>query len=271
MDLDFIYLSLMFLAAGLLGSFYYVCIPNKEKLKERLPNKPSVESVVLFLLICLMVWHIFSNYDGLQRAARVIALIIGLLLFETLFFMLMKWIKRNWLNALISSVIVIAVFWLHFATETFITFNTIIILATLGGTAYLIRSGLVKTWLVFLLTALWMPYDFYFVTNVLPKFTKTTADPYPFFAFPSVTVGDLSLGVGDFVFLALYTFVLVKDFNKKVAIIHAVLQGVGLLIAGYIVSLHDYTVPFLLILSPIFFVVYFVAYLIDKRIEKNSK
>lgn len=265
MNLNFLYLSLMFLGAGLLGTFYYGLIPNKETLKKRLPNKPSIESVILFLVICILVWQIISNYEGLQRSSAIVALILGLLLFETIFFLLMRWIKKNWLNAIISALIVIGVFVLHYANENFVTFNLIIILATIGGTAFLMRTGMVKTWLVFLLTVLWMPYDFYFVANVLPKYTKATADPYPFFAFPSVTIGYISLGVGDFVFLALYTFVLVNNFNRKVAIIHAVVQAIGLLIAGYIVSIKEINIPFLLVLSPIFFIIYFTTYLINKQ------
>ncbi len=268
MNLNFLYLSLMFLGSGILATFYYGFIPDSVNLKKRLPNKPSVESVVLFLIICFLVWQIFANYEGLQRSSRIVALILGLLLFETLFFLLMRWVKKNWLNALISVILVVGVFVLHYTNENFVTFNLIIILATIGGTAFLMRTGMVKTWLVFVLTAVWMPYDFYFVANVLPKYTKATADPYPFFAFPSVTIGDISLGVGDFVFLALYTFVLVNSFNKKIAIIHAIVQAIGLLIAGYIVSLRDINIPFLLVLSPIFFIIYFIAYFINKKDKK---
>jgi len=242
----------MFLGIGILGTFYYNIIPDKQTLKERLPNKATVESVVLFLVISILVWQIIVNYDGLQRASRLMALILGLLLFETLFFFFMYWIKKNWLNVLISISLVVVVFWLHYSIESFVTFNLIIILATIGGTAYLVRSRIVKTWLVFLLTAFWMPYDVYFVTQVFDKYTKITATPYPFFALPSVTVGDISLGVGDFVFLSLYTFVLVNDFNKKIAIIHAIVQAIGLLVAGYLVSVQDITIPFLVVLSPIF-------------------
>lgn len=265
MDLDFLYLSLMFLGAGLLGTFYYGSLPDKDDFKKRLPNKPSIESVVLFLIICVLVWQIFANYQGLQRSSMIVALVLGLLLFETLFFLFMRWVKSNWLNALISALIVVGIFVLHFSNENFITFNLIIIFATIGGTAFLMRAGIMKTWLVFLLTFIWMPYDFYFVAHVLPKYTKATADPYPFFAFPSVTIGDISLGVGDFVFLALYTFVLVNKFDKKVAVIHAVVQGIGLLVAGYIVSIKEINIPFLLVLSPIFFIIYLGAYFYNKR------
>ncbi|XOU94069.1 MAG: hypothetical protein ACNFW9_04455 [Candidatus Kerfeldbacteria bacterium] len=270
MNLNFVYLSLMFLGAGILSVFYYKIIPDKKTLRDRLPNKATVESVVLFLAISIMVWQIIINFDGLQRASRLMALVLGLLLFETFFFLFMYWIKKNWLNVLLSILLVIGIFSLHYSIESFVTFNLIIILATIGGTAYLVRSGIIKTWLVFLLTAIWMPYDVYFVTQVFDKYTKVTASPFPFFAFPSVTVGDISLGVGDFIFLALYTFILVSNFNKKIAIIHAIVQAIGLLIAGYLVSVQDITIPFLVVLSPIFFIIYFTAYLINKKSNKNQ-
>ncbi|MCH7492824.1 hypothetical protein IID19_04560 [Patescibacteria group bacterium] len=271
MNYNFIYLSLLFVASGLLGIIYYTYLLNKSELKKRIPNRATVESVVLFLIIVVLVWYILHNFTGLIRTSNIIALIIGLLLFETIFLLLLRWFKSNTLNALISFLTTVAVFAMHFSNPTFVTFNAIIILSTLGATALMIRLEFIKTWMVFGLTAIWMPYDYYFVSYILPKFTKITANPVPFFAFPSVTIGDIGLGVGDFVFLALFTFVLFHDFGRKPATIHIILQGSGLLVASYLVSIQNIIVPFLLILSPIFFIIYFSSYLYQKKQREISR
>ncbi|MFH0804882.1 MAG: hypothetical protein V1916_01660, partial [Patescibacteria group bacterium] len=84
------------------------------------------------------------------------------------------------------------------------------------------------------------------------------------------TVGALSLGAGDFMFLALYTLVLYRDFGSRLALVHIAAQGVALLVTGLVITSADFIVPFLVVLAPIFLTFYGAAYFVRRRTRRTA-
>ncbi|MDD5040050.1 MAG: hypothetical protein PHY34_02780 [Patescibacteria group bacterium] len=263
--MDFIYLAILFVGCGLLSVVYYCAVPPREVLAQRLPNKPSVEAVVLTAVLGATIWYIIATYDGVQRIRHIAELVFALLFFESAFLFFMRWLQRNIFAVSLSLVVTVGVFYWFIRSPNFFIQNGVIIIATLGAATLLVRLKYLKSIYLFILAALWIPYDFFLVSHVLPAVTTATAAPQPTFLYPAVTVGVISLGVGDFMFMTLFTLVLLRDFNGSSAIVHLLAQGCALLITGLLVPESGFIVPFMVVMTPIFFAVYIGSYIARRR------
>jgi len=263
--MDFILLGIVFIFSGFLGIVYYSLVPQAGLLRKRLPNKATPASIALTLIIGGIVWFLIQSAGGMPPASKILTVIFALLVFESFLLISMRWIKVNIVAMLISLVFTCVIFLLYFSNPTFFLLNGIIIFATLGAVTLLIRFDYISTRLVFIATALWVIYDIMFVAYILPQYTVSVSDPYPTFLFPAITTGDISIGSGDIMFLILFTFVLLRDFNKRAALIMVVAQAVGLLLVGLIVPEQGFTLPYLIVMVPIFLVVYSGMYVFYKK------
>ncbi len=254
--IEFIYLGILFAGAGLLSVVYYRSVPPTPELRRRLPNRTSVVSVAFALAIGALVWYISAKSSGLHRVGNFFSLIFGLLFLESLFILLMRWCKTNWSAMYCSAGVTGLVFLIFSKSPTFFIQNLIIIVAVLGAATLLIRLGLLKSWYLVALATLWVPYDIYLTQRVLPAVTVVTSAPYPTLLYPAVTVGTLSLGAGDFMFLVLFTLVLLRDFGTLPSIIHVAIQAVALLGVGLLVQSGSFIIPMMVILAPIYLIIY---------------
>jgi len=263
--MDFISLGIVFIFSGLLGIVYYSLVPQAELLRKRLPNKVTPASIVLALIIGVLFWFIIRSAGGMPPISQILAVIFGLLVFESVFLVSMHWIRINIVAVVISVLLTGLLFWYYFTSPTFLLLNGIIIVATLGAATLLIRLGYLTTRLFFIAIALWVVYDIMFVSYILPQYTVRAENASPTFFFPAVTMGDISIGSGDIMFLTLFTLVLLRDFNKKVAFSMVAAQAVGLLLIGLIVPERGFTLPYLIVMVPIFLIVYSGMYIFYKR------
>lgn len=265
MDTDFIYLAILFFSSGLLSIAYYSTVPDREELKRRLPNRVSLAAVVLGMIMLGLAWYVISSFDGLQRASRIFMLLFGLLVFESCFIFLMRWIKIQLANVIVSLAIPATLTMMYFRDPSFGILNAIILLAMFGAATLLIRMDYLRTKILFLLTGFWVVYDIVFVTYILPRFTSPTAQPFPTFLYPAVRVGDISLGSGDFMFLTLFTLVLLRDFGPRIAISVVLLEALSLVVTGWAVGDGEVLLPFLVVMAPIFAIGYAVAHIFHRR------
>lgn len=263
MNYNFIFLAVVFVITGFVGLWYFSAIPDKDTLKKRLSRSIPL-SLGIIAIIGVVVWYIFSQYNGFSRVFRLAPVLYGLMLFEASFLLLIRWIKSNYIAASISLLFSILVLSLHERVDSFLTFNAIIITSFIGATAFLVRLRIIRSWLVMTPAVVFVYYDWYFVNNVYTQFTKPSVDPHPVFLFPAVTIGDISLGGGDFLFLLLFSFILFLRFGMQSAYVHIGLQGLGLLVAAYFVARTEAIVPFMLVMIPIFFIVWLFF-----RFQKN--
>jgi len=261
--MDLFPLVLIFILAGLVAIIYYKISPDKENLKERLPNKPTLTGIFLWFLVGLALYFIFKNQQGFQRTVTIFTFIFSLLVFETFFLFLIKYLKSNSLAVVISALITILLFTFHFISPSFALRNIIIILATLGASTLLVRLNYLKNWLMFAFAFVWTGYDIYATRFFLPKVLVPVEEPPKFFFLPSVISGSVSLGSGDFIFLVLFLMVIMREFGLLPAIILLAAETVGLLITGFFLTAES-IIPFLGVMTPIFIIIYLVA-LVNKK------
>lgn len=268
--MDFVPLSIIFLATGALAIVFYQLVPSAEELRRRLPNRVTPAALILVVVLTVIIWLLVRSYSGFALSIRLMTLLFALLLFESLFLLLMRWIRVNALALVVSLFIAGFVFWIQLTYPSFVLLNSIIVVATLGAATLIIRLGYLRTRLMFIIAALWTLYDIMLVQFILPRVTRETSTPTPTFIFPAVTVGEISLGSGDFMFLTLFTLVMLRDFGVLPALIVAIAEVTGLLVTGLVLPEQGFLVPFLVIMTPIFFLVYLATHFIQKRTAGSS-
>lgn len=268
--MDFIPLSALFLGAGALAIGYYRWVPSAEALRSRLPNRATPSSIVLTLVMGGAAWYILSTFSGFSAVSRMLMLIFALLFFESLFLIGLRWVRVNFIALILALAVTAALFWAQLQYPTFFGINTIIIMATMGAATLLIRLGYLRTPILFIVASLWTVYDIMLVEFVLPAVTRPSTNPVPSFLYPAVTVGQLSLGSGDFMFLTLFALIVMRDFGALAASILVAAEVVGLLMTGLLLPEQGFLVPFLVVMTPIFFLVYLLVYLV-RRTSSETK
>lgn len=270
--MDFLPLSLIFFGSGVLALLYYHFVPSAQKLRERLPNKVSPAAIFLTLVIAVAVWYLFANFIGFSRVFRIFAFLFALLVFESVFLLLIRWVRSDSLAVLGSLIASAGLFVAELVSPSFFLLNSIVIIATFGAATLLIRLGYLRTWMFHILAVLWTVYDVWLVRAVLPRVFKPaepTSEPR-FFFFPVVTVGRLTLGSGDFMFLVLMALVLLRDYGKAAAFTLVVAETAGLLVTGLFLPEDGFQIPFLIVMTPIFFLVYGVSWWQRKSTSRSS-
>lgn len=263
--MDFVPLSSIFLATGALAIIFYQLVPSADVLRKRLPNRVTPAALVLVVVLTVVIWLLVRSYSGFALSIRLMTLLFALLFFESLFLLLMRWIRINALALVASLLVAAGVFWVQLTYPSFLLLNSIIVIATLGAATLLIRMGYLRTKLMFVVAALWTLYDIMLVQLILPRVTRETSTPTPTFIFPAVTVGEISLGSGDFMFLTLFTLIILRDFGTLPSIIMVMAEVTGLLVTGLLLPEQGFLVPFLVVMTPIFFIVYTATYFIQRR------
>lgn len=260
-------LPFLFLVAGLLTLLYYRLVPPAEQLRQRLPNRVSVAAIVLTVVIGLGVWIIVRHADTpFLKVAGVTTLLFYLLTFESILLLLFRWLRSNVLAVITSLVVVAVPFAVQYRFPSFELSNALIIAATLGATTLLIRLNLLRTRIIVLAFVLLTINDILNVTFILPRLplAPRPQTPLPLLIFPTVNIAGRVVGSGDFMFLALATLVILRDHGLRPAVVHTVLQAVALLVTLVATAGTDALIPYLTVMTPIFFAVYFIARLKTK-------
>ena len=268
--MDFVPLSLLFIGAGIIAVVYYKIVPSKETLNLRLPNKISWAGIFSWIVIILAFWYIFSRTTGFQRTTYIFTLLFALLVFESFLLFFIRFVKSNLLVVIFSFTVTSGIFFLYINFPSFNFRNIIIVLATLGASTLLIRLGYLKTWLMFVFGVIWTGYDIYATRNFYPGVLVPVKEASKVFFFPAAIVGTVSLGSGDFVFLALFALVILRDFGLIPTLILLSAETTALLITGLFITGTDFIIPFLAIMSPIFFATYFISYLFIKKTKEKE-
>jgi len=263
----FLILSLLFFAAGVLSILFQRIVPEADVLRQRFPNRITYTGIILWLLIIGATWFIVTHTTGFTRIASITTMLFFLLLFETLFLLVIRFVRSNIPAAFISLGIALVPFTIQYYAPTFALMNTVIILATMGATTLIIKLNYLRTKVVLLLVVLFTVNDVLNVHYLLPRLNLApVTEPMRLLIFPTVTVGSHVVGSGDFMFLVLLTLLMLREFGIRDALYLIIAESAGLFLTGIYVSQHDVLLPFLTIMTPIFAVVYFAAYRKRKRL-----
>lgn len=248
----------VFAGSAVLALGYYHAIPDAPRLRARLPNRPSVAGILLFLILFAIGIYIGTQRQGLAKWWLVLALLFDLLIFETFFLLLIRWVKSNTVAVLVSLGAAIAMFWWQMFHPNTIVYNVTFILATLGATTLLVRLNYLRTKMLFVVAVLWSIYDVLSTTLIYPHIYRLSDRPHTSFAFPAVAVGNLTLGSGDFMFLVLFSLILRRDLGWRAAWLHIALQAVAL-VATITVKPDNAFFPYLTVMSVVFIVTYVIS------------
>lgn len=262
---DSLLLAFLFAFSGFLALGYYHLIPSREELKRRLPNRVGFAGILLTIILGAAVWFIVMNAEGFGRFMRIFTFLLALLVFETAFLLLMRWVRSNVLAVLLALAAAAALFaWQTFAPSLALK-NVLIVAAALGAPTLLVRMGYLRTRFLFLVAVLWTLYDVLFVRFLLPRVFLPAQEPTASLLYPALTVGTLTLGLGDVMFLILFALVLVRDAGRRAAMLLIALEAMGLLVTLLIRGDRNISIPFLTVMTPIFFLVFWVARQNQKR------
>ncbi len=248
---DAIGLTLLFSATALLALVYYRTVPSIKHLRQRLPNRMSVASLVALVLIGLWFWWFWQSGSNLRL---FIGTLFNFLIFESFFFILLRWIRSNTLAVILSAIAVVGFVWLQREIGGNLVYNLTFMTATLGATTLLVRMEYLRTKFLAIVAGLWVIYDILSVAFIYPQIYRIADRPQTSFIFPAVAVGQVTLGSGDFMFLVLMTTALYRDRGLRWALIHIGLQAVALFVT-ILVKPRDILWPYLTIMVPIFLLV----------------
>lgn len=261
---DALLLTALFAGTALAALGYYRLSPTAEYMRQRLPNKASAAGIILTLLIGFWVWWTLRDTIGFSRVKFIIGILFNLLIFETIFVLLLKRIRSN----------LLVVFGAALATTGFVlaqrviggtwVYNLTFMTATLGATTLLVRMDYLRTKFLFVVSGLWMIFDILSVAFVYPQIYRISDRPHNSFLFPAVAAGQVTLGSGDFMFLVLMSLVLFRDFGRRSALMHIGLQALALFITVLAKS-RESLFPYLTVMVPIFLIVWLGFYFHSRK------
>lgn len=255
---DALGLALVFGGSALLALVYYRLVPARAALFARLPNRVSLASIILTLIIGGWVWWAWHTVAGFGRIGFIIGTLFNLLVFETFFLVLLRFFRSNTLSILLAAAVTGGVIWLQRNIDGNWVFNATFILATLGAATLLIRLEFLRTKFLAMVAGLWMVYDILSVLFIYPQIYRVAERPNVSFFFPAVAFGQVTLGSGDFMFLVLMTLVLLRDRGLRWALTHIGLQALGLVIA-ILVKPRDSLWPYLTVMVPLFLAMWYFS------------
>lgn len=268
---DALFLTALFAGTALAALWYYRSTPTVEYLRQRLPNRVSFAGLLLTALIGVWVWWIWQTAEGFSRVRVIIGVLFNLLIFETVFILLMRRIRSNVAVVILASAVVAGFVWLQRSVGGIIVYNLTFMFATLGATTLLVRMQYLRTWFLFVVSGLWMVFDILSVAFIYPQIYKVSDRPHTSFIFPAVAAGQVTLGSGDFMFLVLMSLVLFRDFGRRAAVVHIGLQSLAL-VTTILIKSRETLFPYLTVMVPIFLLTWLGFHLITrKRVASKTR
>jgi len=249
--MDALLLSVLYAVSGLLVLGYYGAVPAKNTLVRKLPNRVSIAGLVLLLIVLGAGWYFVSL--GHNPIFGIFVMLFMLLVFETFFLLLLRWLSSTMLAVLVALATAGGLYAVYEFWPSFALVNGIIILASMGAVTLLIKMSYLRTKLLWVIAGLWTIYDVLTVTYLLPEVFVPAAEPRLSLFLPALTVGSLTLGSGDVIFLALFTLILRREYGRETAIFFILASALGLYLAALAYLSWETAIPFLVVLTPLFF------------------
>lgn len=268
----FLILSLLFFSAGALSILFQRIVPDGKTIRQRFPDRITFTGIVLWLIVIAAGWYISRHTTGFTRVASITTMLFFLLTFETVFLLLIRYIKQNIPAAFAGLAIAGVPFVIQYYYPTFVLINAVIILATMGATTLVMKLNYLRTKVVMLFVVLFTVNDYFMVRFVFPHLNLSPVPtPMRLLIFPTVTYGGHVVGSGDIMFLVLLTMVMVRDHGTRQALWFVFAESVALFLTGLYLIRHDVLLPFLTIMTPVFLSVYLISYVTkNKRTERHG-
>ncbi len=137
------------------------------------------------------------------------------------------------------------------------------VFGTLGAWTLAQRLGFLNVWFLMAIVLGLTAFDYFNVTSLTSSVTASGTAVTS--SMLLVSIGEEALGIGDFIFLSLCTLALIARFGSKTALLFLVIESLILFATGFIPAKDGFFFPYLLVMTPVFLIVFFVAWLKRKR------
>lgn len=264
-NVNILILASLFSFAGLLAIIFHRIVPDGAAIRRRFPIQGTGWHDVILPLGVLAVGAILWLTTPVSNRAIIFqSFIIGLLSLESGFLLFMRRYQSTAILSVLSALCGVAAFFLSWTLRLLVVDMLLFVFGTLGAWTLVQRLGFLKlpflTVLVIGLTA----FDYLHITSL----TKAVA-PSSAAAGASdmllVSIGQEALGIGDFIFLSVCTLALIARFGSRPALLFVSVESLILIATSAIPASNGFFFPYLLVMTPVFLMVYLFAWVRQKH------
>lgn len=253
-------LTLLFAFAGAMAIVFHKLVPDGATIKQRFPiKKARVRDIVLPLIVIgvgMLLWFMTGGDD---RTAVFQSFIIALLALESGLLLLMRRFQSTISLSVMAGLCGLLAFLISWAFKIPAVDMLLFVFGTLGAWTLAQRLGFLNGWFLMVVVLGLTAFDYYNVTTLTTTAT-TTGTTVSSSSILLVSIGEEALGIGDFVFLSLCTLALIAQFGGITALVFLTIESFILLATGFIPS-SGFFFPYLLVMTPVFIVVYWIAWI----------
>lgn len=266
--MNILILSLLFAFAGVMAIVFHKLVPDGATIKQRFPIKRArVRDIVLPLVVIGIGTLLWFMTGGNDRTAVFQSFIIALLALESGLLLLMRRFQSTISLSVMAGLCGLMAFLISWTFKLPAVDMLLFVFGTLGAWTLAQRLGFLKPPVIALLVLSLTAFDYLHITS-LQKSTVPSTTTVDSSGLLLVSIGDQALGIGDFVFLSLCTLALIARFGNMTALAFLSVESVILLITGLIPTSSGFFFPYLLVMTPIFGIVYLAALWRHRKISE---
>ncbi len=258
-------LTLLFAFAGVMAIAFHKLVPDGATIKQRFPIKRTrLRDIVLPLIVLgigTLLWFTVGDND---RTAIFQCFIIALLALESSMLLLMRRFGSTITLSFMAGLCGLAAFAVSWTFKLPAIDMLLFVFGTLGAWTLAQRLGFLNVWFLMVVVLGLTAFDYYNVTS-LTSTAVAAGTTVSSSSILLVSIGQEALGIGDFVFLSLCTLALIARFGGTTALMFLSIESVILLITGLVPTSNGFFFPYLLVMTPVFFAVYLIAYVKRRR------
>ncbi len=254
-------LTLLFAFAGIMAIVFHKLVPDSATIKQRFPIKRArLRDIALPLVVIAIGTLFWFNTNSDNRTAMFQSFIIALLALESGLLLLMRRFQSTISLSIMTGLCGLAAFVISWTFKLPAVDMLLFVFGTLGAWTLAQRLGLLNVWFLMVIVLGLTAFDYYNVTS-LATTAATSGTTVGSQSMLLVSIGEEALGIGDFIFLSLCTLALIARFGSVTALLFLAAESLILLATGFIPAPNGFFFPYLLVMTPVFLIVYLVAWM----------
>ena len=263
--MNILLLTLLFAFVGVMAIIFHKIVPDGATIRKRFPLRGArLRDIALPLIIIAIGTILWFNTPHANRTAIFQSFVIALLALESGLLLLIRRFQSTINLSFMAAVCGSIAFTLSWTLKLPAVDMLLFVFGTLGAWTLAQRLGFLNVPFLMVIVLGLTVFDFYNVTSL----TNTVTTPGTAISSSNmllVSIGEEALGIGDFIFLSLCTLALIARFGNKTALLFLTVESLILLATGFIPATNGFFFPYLLVMTPVFLIVYLVAWVRRKR------
>ncbi len=269
--MNILILSLLFASAGILAIVFHRIVPDGTTIRRRFPIRGTGWHDVILPLGVLAVGAILWLTTPVSNRAIIFqSFIISLLSLESGFLLFMRRYQSTAILSVLSALCGVAAFFLSWILRLPVVDMLLFVFGTLGAWTLVQRLGFLKLPVLIALVLGLTGFDYFRISSLSKStvpYSATNGSPNLLL----VSVGNESLGIGDFLFLTLCTLAIVARFGFRTAFVFLLIETAALISTGFIPTANGFIFPYLIVMTPIFFGTYLTARMHRHKTQPQTK